>query len=95
MGVTHGTGSACISPVIGGTMPRRRGQSVRSQRWKTMDAGIEKSSDGLPLKDAISTLKEHGHHAKFNETVELAIKLDINPKQADQQVRGSFLELKR
>lgn len=28
--------------------------------------------------------------AKFDETVELALKLDIDPKQADQLVRGSF-----
>src|SRR5262249_56350793 len=30
-------------------------------------------------------------HAKFDETVELAVRLGVNPKYADQMVRGAVL----
>src|SRR2546425_7065407 len=38
--------------------------------------------------DAVRLLKQMGR-AKFDETVEVAIRLGIDPKQADQQVRGT------
>jgi len=38
--------------------------------------------------DAVRQLKQMGK-AKFDETVEVAIRLGIDPKQADQQVRGT------
>ena len=40
------------------------------------------------LKDAISTVVENST-AKFDETVEVAVKLGVDPKQSDQQVRGA------
>ena len=61
----------------------------RSRRYK---AAIEKrgtpGAQGIP--DAIGKLKEM-KGAKFDETVELAVSLGIDPKQSDQQVRGSFV----
>ena len=56
---------------------------------------FEKASDGLePLKlhtveDAVKVAK-NAATAKFDETVDLALKLNIDTKQADQLVRGSF-----
>lgn len=41
-----------------------------------------------PPADAVRLLKQMGK-AKFDETVEVAIRLGIDPKQADQQVRGT------
>jgi large subunit ribosomal protein L1 len=41
-----------------------------------------------PLAEAVSVLKKAAP-AKFNETVELHIKLGVDPKKADQQVRGT------
>ncbi len=38
--------------------------------------------------DAVRLLKQMGR-AKFDETVEVAIRLGVDPKQADQQVRGT------
>jgi len=32
---------------------------------------------------------EKAHHTKFNETVELAINLGVDPKHSDQVVRGT------
>ncbi len=41
-------------------------------------------------QEAISTLKEL-KSAKFDETVELALKLNVDPRHADQMVRGSVV----
>lgn len=41
------------------------------------------------ISDAIGLVKGNAT-AKFDETVEIAIKLSIDPRQADQIVRGSF-----
>lgn len=40
--------------------------------------------------EAVRLLKEIGS-ASFDETVELAVKLGVNPKHADQQVRGAVV----
>jgi large subunit ribosomal protein L1 len=42
------------------------------------------------LKDAIGLLKRISF-AKFNETVEIAMRLGVNPKHADQMVRGTVV----
>jgi len=44
----------------------------------------------LPLDQAVSKLKEFGN-TKFDQTVEIAIRLGIDPKQADQIVRGALV----
>ncbi len=43
-----------------------------------------------PLKEAISLVKSLAS-AKFDETVEIAIKLGVDPRKADQMVRGSVI----
>lgn len=40
------------------------------------------------LNDAIALLKDASKGSKFDETVEIAINLGVDPKHADQQVRG-------
>jgi large subunit ribosomal protein L1 len=40
------------------------------------------------IDDALAVLKE-GHYAKFDESVEVAVRLGVNPKHADQMVRGT------
>src|SRR5579872_2353643 len=42
----------------------------------------------LPLKSAVEVLAKFPK-AKFNETVEVAFKLGVDPKQSDQMVRGT------
>ena len=42
----------------------------------------------LPLDEAVSLVKQNAS-AKFDETVELAMNLGVNPRHADQMVRGS------
>ncbi len=41
-----------------------------------------------PLGEAVKLLKEAGH-TKFDETVEVSARLGVNPKHADQMVRGT------
>ncbi len=42
------------------------------------------------LEDAVSRVKSAAY-AKFDETVELAMRLGVNPKHADQMVRGTVV----
>ncbi len=46
--------------------------------------------EALPLEEAVARLKEY-NTTKFDQTVELAIRLGIDPKQPDQIVRGSLV----
>ena len=46
-------------------------------------------ADALPLEDAVKKLKEFGA-AKFDQTVEVVMHLGIDPRQADQQIRGAI-----
>src|ERR1700751_1422509 len=43
-----------------------------------------------PLQDAMPLLKQAAF-AKFDETVELAMRLGVDPKHADQMVRGTVV----
>jgi len=43
-----------------------------------------------PLEEAVALLKKVSF-AKFNETVEVAMKLGVDPKHADQMVRGTVV----
>ncbi len=56
---------------------------------KAMNAAT-KTSEPLPLSDAVTQLKKYDT-TKFNQSVEIAIRLGIDPKQADQIVRGSVV----
>ncbi|MCH6545079.1 MAG: 50S ribosomal protein L1 [Deltaproteobacteria bacterium] len=42
------------------------------------------------LAEAVKMIKE-GATAKFDETVELAVRLGVDPRQADQNIRGTVL----
>jgi len=43
-----------------------------------------------PLEEAVELLKKMSY-AKFNETVEVSMKLGVDPKHADQMVRGTVV----
>ena len=46
------------------------------------------SKKSYPLQSAVEVLKKLPK-AKFNETVDLAFRLGVDPKQSDQMVRGT------
>ena len=59
----------------------------RSKNFQNYRAKIDRLKK-YPLEEAVNILKEN-HFAKFDETVEIAVRLGVNPKHADQMVRGT------
>jgi len=77
----------------------RRNQSIAGNKWKLIMAKKSKryralesksSETAVPLDQAVKRLCEFGT-TKFDQTVEIAIRLGVDPKQADQIVRGSVV----
>ncbi len=52
------------------------------------NAKLVEGKKALPLKEAVQILAKF-EKAKFNETVDLAFRLGVDPKQSDQMVRGT------
>lgn len=61
----------------------------KSKRYRNNAKKIT-SKDPLVLADAVELLKQFDN-LKFNQSVEIAVRLGIDPKQADQLVRGSIV----
>lgn len=59
----------------------------RGKRWSTARKGID-SSNRYTLDDAVGLLKQSAT-AKFDESVDIAVRLGVDPKHADQMVRGA------
>jgi large subunit ribosomal protein L1 len=57
---------------------------------KSYRAALAKIDRGqrYPLEEGLRLVKETGR-AKFDETVEMAVRLGVDPRQADQNVRGT------
>ncbi len=60
---------------------------VRSKRYKK--EAEQSSKDVLSLSDAVGKIKSF-KSTKFDQTIECVVNLGIDPKQADQLVRGSL-----
>jgi large subunit ribosomal protein L1 len=60
----------------------------RSKRYRALAEKIDRNKY-YAVKEAISLLKEF-EGTKFDETVEIVFKLGIDPRQSDQQLRGSY-----
>lgn len=65
-------------------MARKRSKRYRASRKKLPGKGTR-----LSTRDAVKLLKSLPD-VKFDETVDVALRLGIDPKKADQIVRGSF-----
>ncbi len=61
----------------------------RSKRYEEALKKVVKSKE-YEINDALNLLKEFSH-TKFDETVEMHIKLGVDPKHADQIVRGTIV----
>lgn len=62
--------------------------SKRQKKFEEILNGVEQP---LTAKDGVATLKKALEMAKFDETVETHIRLGINVKHADQQVRSTVV----
>ena len=60
--------------------------ATHSKRYRALAA--KATADAVPLADAVRQLKTYGT-TKFNQTVEVSTNLGIDPRQSDQNVRGS------
>ena len=60
--------------------------AVQSKRFRALKK--KAPTEPMPLADAIKELKAFGN-TKFNQTVEVSTNLGIDPRQSDQNVRGS------
>ncbi len=61
-----------------------------AKRMQAMLQRVPQGKKALPLSEAVALLKTFST-TKFNQTVEIAIRLGVDPKQADQLVRGSIV----
>jgi len=61
----------------------------QSKRYRSGAEKIDREKR-YPLAEAIA-LAIGGQRAKFDETVEMAIRLNVDPRQADQNVRGTVV----
>ena len=59
----------------------------RSKRYRSEEKKAVK--EVLPLTEAVKKVKTFGS-TKFNQTVEIVMHLGIDPKQADQMIRGAI-----
>lgn len=62
----------------------------QSKRLQALQDKVSKLTDPLELREAVGILKEF-NTTKFDQSVEVAVRLGIDPKQADQMVRGSIV----
>lgn len=60
-----------------------------SKRYRALAEKVP-SKSLVPLEEAVKLLKSFGN-TKFDQTVEVAMRLGIDPRQADQIVRGSVV----
>jgi len=63
--------------------------STRGKRYLQSREKIDRASR-YDLDEGLKLLKETGH-AKFDESVDMAIRLGVNPKHADQMIRGTLV----
>jgi large subunit ribosomal protein L1 len=61
----------------------------RTKRYKAMADKVQ-ATEALSLEDAVAKLKEFDT-TKFDQTVEIHMRLGVDPKQADQIIRGSIV----
>ncbi|MDR1460394.1 MAG: 50S ribosomal protein L1 [Campylobacteraceae bacterium] len=60
-----------------------------SKRFKELLAKVDTNKE-YSLQEAVKTVKNL-KSAKFDETIEIALKLNVDPRHADQMVRGSVI----
>src|SRR4029453_547986 len=79
-----------------GAQPRQRGgreggvMPKHGKRYRTGAAPIDRARR-YPMDEAVRTLLGAGGGAKFDESVEVAVRLGGDPRPADQNARGTVV----
>ena len=68
---------------------RRRRRRTRSSRKRANRELSQNDTEPHDAAGAVKMLKSFKQPAKFNQSVELCMHLGIDPRQADQQLRGA------
>jgi large subunit ribosomal protein L1 len=63
---------------------------AKTKRMRAAHAVLPSNDAPLPLEEAVAVLKKFPA-PKFDQTVEIHVRLGIDPKQADQIIRGSLV----
>jgi large subunit ribosomal protein L1 len=61
-----------------------------SKRYQAAASTIDRNRR-YPMDEAVRALLAAGGEAKFDESVEVAVRLGVDPRQADQNVRGTVV----
>src|SRR3954469_20964617 len=61
-----------------------------SKRYRAAAEKIDRTRR-FSMDEALKTLLGAGGEAKFDESVEVAVRLGVDPRQADQNVRGTVV----
>jgi large subunit ribosomal protein L1 len=61
----------------------------QSKRYRALASQVS-AKESVPLATAVEKLKKFGN-TKFDQTVEIHMRLGVDPKQADQIIRGSVV----
>lgn len=61
----------------------------RSRRWKEAASKVDRLRE-YQLDDGLDLLKGFTSSVKFDETVELTVNLGVDPRKADQMIRGTI-----
>ena len=75
------------APTPGASAPTQR-QSKRSKRYRKLEPLVDRTKR-YALGEAVALVRQFGN-TKFDQTVNLAVFLAIDPKKADQAIRGSI-----
>jgi len=62
----------------------------QSKRFRALAGQVPATKDPMPLATAVEKLKKFGN-TKFDQTVEIHMRLGVDAKQADQIIRGSVV----
>jgi large subunit ribosomal protein L1 len=62
----------------------------QGKRYRGAVSGIDRTKR-YPMDEAVRTLLGAGGEPKFDESVEVAVRLGVDPRQADQNVRGTVV----
>ncbi|HLF14003.1 MAG TPA: 50S ribosomal protein L1, partial [Bacteroidota bacterium] len=61
----------------------------RSKRYRAVDPKIDRTKT-YTVEEAVALVKETAT-AKFRESVDIAVRLGVDPKKADQAIRGTVV----